>query len=154
MKLHSVLAVILFLTACSPAPNTTVDTTADIDIDADGSMEVTTDEGTAQTAGEVPSDWPEDVPPYSGATVQYSVSITPGEENSGEALVLMTTDSAADVAAFYNDTLVDNGWDIEGTMQSGPTTIIAAAKDNRKLGVSITETEEQTMISLGIEVLE
>jgi hypothetical protein len=124
---------------------------ANVEMKNDGTMDITTKEGTFSTGQEMPKDWPSDVAAYDGATVTYSASMNKTDETSGSALVLMTKDSANDVKAFYESSLKTNGWSITNTMQGGGTVIMTAEKDGRTLSVAIAEAEGQTSITIGVE---
>lgn len=121
---------------------------ADVDIQKDGTMKVTTDEGTYETGGDVPDEWPEDVPVYAGATVQYSGSAA----DQGMAVMLMSKDSADAVVKFYKDIMASGGWKVESTMQGGGSTIMIGTKGSRTLSIAISGAGEAgTSIGLGVE---
>ena len=123
---------------------------ADVDVRADGSMEVTTEEGTFQTGNSMPEDWPKDVPVYAGATVQFSGTASPENGQRGSAVVLVTADSATDVAAFYKETLKENGWTVQSTMEAQGTIIFSAEKDDRVFSFLTTTAEGMTTITMGV----
>lgn len=124
---------------------------ADVDM-ATGKMKVQTSEGTFEMGGDLPSDWPKDAPVYAGATVQYSGTANPATgESGGRALVMMTSDSAADVKAFYEKELTANGWAMQGDMQGGGTIILSATKEGSTLSLLIATAGNQTSITMGIE---
>jgi hypothetical protein len=159
-KLFIVTGTLLLLTACKSGTERLMEKTieqqtggnANVDMNADGSMHVETSEGSF-TAGtnEVPKDWPTDAPIFAGATVQYSASVNPADGKPGAALILMTRESAKAVVAFYQSELAKEGWTMNGTMQAGNTTVIGAMKDLRAMSVAVTESDQQTSITIGIE---
>lgn len=139
----------LLLTACTPdiVPG------ADVDVDADGSMKIETDEGTMDIGNSsLPADWPEDIGIYPGAKIAYSASVTTTPDKPGMAVVLQTSDSAADVNAYYKDQFESNGWEIVGSMNAGSSITMAAKKDGRVASVMIATADGQTTVTLGIAV--
>jgi hypothetical protein len=124
---------------------------ADVDIRADGSMKVETADGSMETGGDVPSDWPSDAPAYPGATVSFSAKKNPTDGSAGTALSLVTDDTTAEVVDFYTNALKNNGWAVQGTMNAGPTTIMAATKGTRNISIMIAAANDKTSITIGIE---
>ncbi len=145
IRLFTFLAVpaVLLLSACGGSTN-------GVTTNMDGTVNVTTSEGTATTSHTVPSDWPSDAPIYAGATVQYSASVNPVDGKAGHALVLMTTDSAATVFAYYASELAAQGWKVDSTMNGGTTMITSATKDARTLSLMAAESEGQTAITIAV----
>lgn len=125
---------------------------ADVDMNDDGTMTITTKDGEFQTGNSVPEEWPSDIAVYAGASITYSAKTNPLENKAGMALVLLTDDTAADVKTFYETTLKANGWRITNTMQGGGTVIMTAEKDDRKLSLAIAESDGQTGITIGVEL--
>lgn len=123
---------------------------AKVDMKADGSMEIETDEGTFTTGDDVPADWPEDAPIYTNAKVSYAATMNPTTGESGNAIVLMTTDSVADVVAFYKEEISNYGWTMGEGMQGGGTEILSATKDDRVLSIIIAGSNGQTAITIGV----
>lgn len=125
---------------------------ADMNIKKDGSVDITTDEGTMSTGTSMPKDWPTDIPRYPDAAITYSATMNPVDTASVRmALVLATTDPRTDVQSFYEGALKNNGWTITNTMQGGQTVIMTAEKGERMLSLSIAESDGQTSITLGID---
>lgn len=124
---------------------------ADVDVKADGSMEIQTDEGTATIGGgAMPSGWPEDVKAYAGATVTYSASMNAQTGEPGMAVVLMSTDDVATVAAYYKKELAAAGWTMGESMEASGTSILSGTKDDRVVSLMITGAEGQTAITIAI----
>lgn len=125
---------------------------ADVDMNADGSMKVTTKEGTYTTGSNtMPEDWPEDAPVFADATVQFSGSTNPVDGGPGVAAVLMTDASVETVMAFYTDELTKKGWTIVSTMQAQGTNVIGATKDDRVLSLMVGDSGNgQTSITIGV----
>ena len=124
---------------------------ADVKTNADGTMNIRTDEGTMSTGHEVPSDWPKDIPVYPGATVQYSASVNPADGNQGGALMLLSTDTDTAVSDYYAKELKAQGWTLAATMHAAGTVIMSATKDGRSLSVTVTGQDGQTSITIGIQ---
>jgi hypothetical protein len=122
---------------------------ADIDIKDDGVMEVKTDKGTFSTGKEMPKEWPEDAPVYPGAKVQYSAT-TDQDGQSGHAVVLMTSDKADKVSAYYTEQFRTLGWTMTTAAQSAGGTMMVATKDDRGMSVMIAETDAGTTVTLGV----
>ena len=124
---------------------------ADVDVKADGSMEIKTDDGTATIdGGAMPSDWPEDVKTYAGATVTYSASVNEQTGEPGMAVVLMSTDDVATVAAFYKKELAAAGWTMGESMEASGTSILSGTKDDRVVSLMITGAEGQSASTIAI----
>ncbi len=162
-RMLSILALsTLALSACSWFGNNAVENAmedriqdetgqdADVQINGD-SMEVTTDEGTAKIGGDVPSDWPTDVPVYEGADVQYSGSQNPANGRPGHMMVMQSTDSSEDVYAFYKQELVNNGWTVESQANAAGASTLVAKKEGRTVSLLVTPVQDATAISIGIE---
>ncbi|MBP7114201.1 MAG: hypothetical protein KBA40_01975 [Candidatus Peribacteraceae bacterium] len=126
--------------------------TADVDMNADGTMKITTKDGEFQTGNSIPEEWPKDIAVYAGASITYSAMTNPLDNKAGMALVLLTDDTAAEVKTFYETTLKANGWTITNTMQGGGTVIMTAEKDDRKLSLAIAESQDHTGITIGVEM--
>jgi hypothetical protein len=83
----------------------------DVEVDAaEGELVVNTPEGTVSVGtGQLPADWPTDVPIYPGATVVASVS--GAAAGGGAAVTAMSTDGAEPILAFYADKM--SGWAVQ-----------------------------------------
>jgi len=124
---------------------------ADVDVDADGSMQVKTEDGTYNAGNnQLPEDWPEDAPIYAGSTIQFSGSANATTGQPGAAVVLSTADSAADVMTFYKGELKKQGWTVTSTMEAQGTTIMGATKGTRALSLMVGSTNGQTSITIGV----
>lgn len=123
---------------------------ADIDL-KNGSVRVTTDEGTFDMGGaKLPDDWPTDAPVYAGAKITYSASMNPVTGKAGKAVMFTTTDTAAKVLAYYKGALADEGWVTSSMMEGQGTSIITATKDDRVLSLMITTSGGETSVTLGV----
>jgi hypothetical protein len=123
---------------------------ADVNMNRDGSMHIENDAGTYDTGTSIPKDWPEDVSVYDNATIQYSASVNPKTGKPGSMLVIMTTDSIADLGNFYKGDLAANGWEMEGMIEGGGMTILGGTKDNRQVSVMISGADGQTSVTLAV----
>lgn len=122
----------------------------DVDFDlSDEGQEITieTEEGTF-TAGqqEIPDNFPKDFPTYPGATITSTAS-----SPDNIALILISKDSVAKAADYFEDELVDNGWLITSTSTIENATIYAVEKGNMTGAVIINETEEGTQITIDVK---
>lgn len=127
---------------------------ADVDFDESGNMKLTTHEGTFATGQQLPTDWPADAPVYAGADVQYSASVNPTNGKPGKAVVLMTSDDAATVKAFYAAELAKQGWESVEDIQTPAGYVLSAKKDTRAFSLLIAGAEGRTTITLGVSEAE
>lgn len=154
------LVCLVVLAACGRGENKeAMENTADsneqdasfrMGVDTDARVHVVTDKGEFNAGNAIPANWPQDVAIYPDATVEYSASATMPDGQDGVALSLSTKDSAEQAIDFYKQTLSEQGWTVQSTLESGEVTIIAAEKDDRVFAASITRQDDQTMIALGV----
>lgn len=123
---------------------------ADVQLDAQGNMKLTTHEGTFATGQALPADWPADAPVFAGADVQYSASVNPSTGKPGKAVVLMTTKDAKTVEEFYKAALVREGWQTQEDARLPTGYVLSAKKDTRVFSLMITGADERTTITLGL----
>ena len=146
---RSVLALagcLLLLAGCSSG------TSDQVNVNADGSMQVETNDGTVVTGGmAVPADWASDVPVYADANVQYTAAVNPVDGKPGQALVFTSSDSAQLVVEFYRSALTDNGWTVDASMAGPAGTVMSGTKDNRTVSMLIAEVDGTTNVTIGIE---
>lgn len=145
------LALTAVLLAACNGPSSADVSGTDVDMNADGTMEITTDDGTMTTSAEVPANWPKDVLVYADAKVMASADVNPQTGAPGMMLMLETTDDVESVKTAYTTALTGAGWKIEGTANYGGSTVIAATKDGQTTGISITDSAGKTMITIGVE---
>ncbi len=138
----ALFAVSLSLAACSSAPS-------NVDVNVDGTVKVTTSEGTVTNENKLPDDWPGDVPTYPGATVQVSGVMNPDAEQKGASAMLQTSDAVTDVIAFYKTQMAAQGWTVDATMQLNGGTVMSSSKDDRAMSVSIMPAGDKTTITIG-----
>ncbi len=123
-----------------------------VDKNLDGSATYSNKEGSVTVGGGTyPDNWPNDLPKYSGAKIQYSASTNPQSGSAGSALAFTTADSAQKVLDFYKKELVAKGWSIEQTANIGQMTIISAKKGENTFGAQIVTGEDgQTTVTIGV----
>lgn len=125
---------------------------ANVDIKADGSMDVKTKEGTATIgSNKVPDGWPKEIAVYPGATISYSAAVNPDTGKPGMAIVMMSTDDVTTVAAYYKKEAAAAGWTLGQSMETAGTTILTATKGGMTASFMITGVENQTSIAIGVE---
>lgn len=117
----------------------------------DGSMTVTTEEGTVTTGGSVPDNWPKDVPAYAGAAVQFSGTNMGDAGEGAMGLVMTSEDNATSVVDFYKESLKSSGWTLKNTMAAQGNTVMLFTKDGRNLSLAIAEANGTTSITIGVQ---
>ncbi len=124
---------------------------AQVDIQADGSMRVETEDGTAMIGGtSLPNGWPEEIAVYPGSSLSYSASVNPETGEPGMAIVMTTTDDIAMVSAHYKRTMQAAGWAMGDSMEGGGTSILQATKGDLEAALMIAGAAGQTSITIGI----
>lgn len=124
---------------------------ADVDM-KNGSMTIKTEEGTMTTGNKLPENWPTDIPMYAGATVQFGGAANGmAGDAGGMAVVMMSEDATADVAAYYKSSLAKDGWTVKSTMEAQGSTIYLAEKAGRTISVTVTGASGQTTITIGVQ---
>lgn len=116
---------------------------------SEGGKKVTieTDDGKLTVGeGEIPDNFPSDVPVYSEAEV-----ITSSESGDNFTLALKSSDSVSEVSDFYKTKLADKGWTLSNPIDLSGSTTITATKGDRELNVVITpDTDSKTAIAIVI----
>jgi len=127
-------------------------TGGDVDYNADGTVNYTSDDGTFSTVNKLPDQWPKDAEQYPGATIIYSGYFNANEENSqaGASATLQTKDKAEDVMNFYKSNLEKEGWALESEANVNGGYILSATKEERTYSISISPSDEETTIIVGI----
>lgn len=116
-----------------------------------GTLDVKTKEGKASLTvghGELPENISGDIPIYKPSNVAMS-QVMEGGKNV--ILSLSTSDDASKVKVFYEDQMGKKGWNINRRMSMGPATILSGSKGNKKLNVTLTREEDETIISLAFQ---
>jgi hypothetical protein len=82
----------------------------------------------------MPSNFPTDIPVYSGLKVTYSAAEIPKE--AGQA-TFTSSGSAADIKTFYDKQMIDNGWTQDSTNTNAEGSSSTYSKDTRTASISI-----------------
>ena len=96
--------------------------------------------------GTMPEDFPKDVPVYAGAQPTRWISAS----GMGAIATFTTEDDPARVFSFYRDGLPPEGWTLESQIDTPGRWALTAAKEQRKLSLSIAEREGRTEIGLAV----
>lgn len=128
---------------------------SNIDLNEDGSVNITTKDGTMSTGdnAELPSTWPASVPTPNDATLKYAGSSTQGGAESWSA-IYESTNTAASYKTTYTETFKKAGWTIsnessfntEGTTYASfnaekggyKVSVVAVDGDNEKCALTLT----------------
>jgi hypothetical protein len=94
--------------------------------------------------GQVPADYPKDVPVYPGAKV---VTTQSASQKHMINLIMETQDEVAAIADFYKKGLESNGWKIDNTMTSDQMSAFNAIKDNRQAVLQILNNDGKRTIN-------
>lgn len=94
-------------------------------------------------AGELPVDFPADVPRYPGS----KVASARGSEDLGVAVTFDSPDALEAVAKFYSDGLAAQGWQTQ-TQQLPEGTMIMAEKDDRRATALVRAGGQATLIQV------
>lgn len=99
---------------------------------------------TGEKGAALPKDFPKDVPVYSGGVIMQNMTMPNG------ILVMIKSGDATDkIKEFYENSLKDQGWVNETSMESPQGSTLIYKKDDRTLSVIIA-TGDETMIHLTI----
>lgn len=131
-------------------------TNSDVEVDKN-KVTINTNEGTMQWGENVtlPSNFPEDVPVYSGAQVTASST----QNDDSFYVTLSSADAFNDVKAYYDDQIKSEGWKIDNTSSyssGGQSATFIASKDNRQLTVGVYEypgEDETQEVTIAIDVI-
>ena len=93
--------------------------------------------------GELPSDFPGDVPQYPGS----KVTSAQGTEDLGVAVTFDSPDAVDVVAKFYSDSLAATGWQTQ-TQQIAEGSMIVADKEDRILQAMIHAGGQGTLVDM------
>ncbi len=130
----------------------------DVDIDSEtGEMTIKSGDTEITSSAKLPSDWPSDVPTYTGATISGSFSSS-SEGQFGGWITLATSDSADKVKTWYADSLSQEGWTEESNFSSSSdgvdSTLVSYTKSERNLLISIgqdSSDENLTTVTLTVD---
>jgi len=154
--LGGLMASALFLVGCGgqateTAKNTVTNTAKNV---AAGNVPVTNvnSGGVSGTTGQLPADFPKDIPVYTGATVMAGGTVTTGAAAGSNGASFTTSDDPAKVADYYKAELAKQGWtDVKSiAIPGGMGNTVTAMKEKRQLSVGITKgADGKTMIAVG-----
>lgn len=153
--LGGLMASALMLAGCGgateTAKNTVTNTAKNV---AAGNVPVTNvnSGGMTGTTGQLPADFPKDIPVYTGAAVIAGGMATTGAAAGSKGASFSTSDDATKVADFYKAELAKQGWtDVKSmAIPGGMGNTVMATKDKRSLSIAITKGPDgKTMISVG-----
>jgi len=99
--------------------------------------------------GELPEDFPKDLPIYKNSKLLSKWSST-DEENEGISIVLETSDSLAKVSDYYKLELEKTGWDITSTFSQEDSSVYSFEKGNKEGILGITNADDKVNISITI----
>ena len=132
----------------------------DIDVDRDGSMQITGNDGekmniTAGNGTSLPDDWPDTIPVFPDAKIEYAASIAGEDGALNHTVTYSTSRSATDVTEFYKEQLPANGWAIEATMATGEGSMITATNDTEEgVVMYVGESDGVTTVNISTQISE
>ena len=115
---------------------------------------ITSPEGNAQVriggGGGALTGLPEGIPAYPGADTTASIDVSGGEAgNQGRILGFRTTDTPAQVIAFYTQAVTGAGYRVASQMNMGPTAMIVATRaEGEGVTVSATQSGGATQVQI------
>ncbi len=124
----------------------------------EGSVTVTTDDGTATLAGgegRLAEGFPEEFPVYDGAAVQSSTAFD-GDGQAQYSAVLVTSDSMADVYAWYETQLPSSGWTIVNAVEvntaDAATSMLSATREGMEANMGVSQGDAGTEVAVTVIV--
>ena len=138
-------------TAKNTVTNTAKNTASQV---ANGNVPVTNVNagGVSGTTGQLPADFPKDIPVYTGAAVIAGGTATTGAMAGSKGASFSTSDDGAKVADFYKAELTKQGWaDVKSmSIPGGMGNTVMATKEKRSLSIAIMKGPDgKTMITVG-----
>ena len=113
---------------------------AKVDLNKEGNVEVTTNEGTLKTgSNEWPGQIPSDVPRFKEGEIISVVEST--EEDQGTGIFVGIENAGIDSADKYKSELEKAGWSISMSSKTPEAVMFSAQKDKRVVTVSFTINE-------------
>jgi hypothetical protein len=159
--LFAVLSLVVFAVGCGriaeKAAETAVEGATGVKVEDDGdSVTIETDEGTVEVGsgeGDLPEDFPDDVPVYDGAIDSHNKVSTP--DGVMWSVVLSTSDNFDNVVSWYKAELSSTDWAQEALLESsapeGATFVLKKGEQaNAAIGISVAEDSGKTEISLTV----
>lgn len=159
-----IVASFFFKTAFSPeniaekAIERASDGQYNVDIDKDGSMQVTGGDGeqvniTTGKEASLPDNWPSSIPVLSDAKIEYSGAFNVGDDGSTFTVTYATSLGEREVINYYKDELVKNGWAIQGTMETGEGSILTVNNENDEaVVINVGTSEEGTSVAISAQI--
>lgn len=125
----------------------------DLDLDQNGGLKVNTNEGewSLGSKASVPSDFPSDMPVYSGAQV---ISSAKDNNPTTWSVILQTSDSMEKVYTYYQTQLAAKGWTVDSTYDYGEIKSLGVSKTGYSGTVMVSKSDEKTAITLTVAVKE
>lgn len=120
-----------------------------VDVDADtGNVKIEAGESEVSVGGnvEVPKNFPEDVPIYTGLKLNTSA-----QDKETATVRGVTSDSVEKVVDFYKSRLEAKGWTEDMVVSQGgkePMTMLTYSKDDRSASIMIMRTDTETSVSI------
>lgn len=99
------------------------------------------------TAGEMPGDFPDDIPTPEGAEPQMSMFI-PGQ---GGMAVFLSSAPRNDLSDFFAQGLAGEGWDVDDPSEEEIRTVIKASKGSRTANVIVADGPDGSEIMVSVE---
>lgn len=128
----------------------------DVDISRNGTVDIKGKDGENYnvSAGEnvkIPDNWPSSVPVLPDAKLSFAGTMS-GKEEGSVSVVYTTGKSVSDVATYYTESLVENGWTIEAQMSTGDGSVVSATKnENETVGIYISKSDDSTMVNVSVQ---
>lgn len=116
-------------------------------VNDNGEVTVRTDQGTWSSSGQLPKDFPSDVPLYPGSKVQASVAADQ-QQGGGQYVGLESTDSSDKVVTWYKQQLPAKGWKLSTNFETGGGVMFSGTKDTRNVMVTVAADSGKTIIGL------
>lgn len=92
---------------------------------------------------ELPSDFPSDIPQYSGAKLTSKITTS-----DGNTVTFTTSDSATKVIDYYQTQMKKNNWTETSTYEGGDTAFLSYEKNGKGASVSVYGGDEETTLSI------
>ncbi|MEN6351699.1 MAG: hypothetical protein ABFD08_20205 [Syntrophomonas sp.] len=113
---------------------------AEVDLDKDGNVEITTDEGSFKTGNaEWPGQIPSDVPRFKEGKIVSVLENNTDEQ--GKGILVGIENASLEAVANYKEELEKNGWTITLTSNTPESVMFGAEKNNSVVTVSFAISE-------------
>ncbi len=125
----------------------------DLDVDEDGGVEITTDEGQTSygSKAEVPDNWPKDVPiidhteVVSASTYKDTTSGTTSYQ-----VMVKSSKNYSDSKSYYKTEMPNEGWTELSSIDASGTTMYSYEKGDDSCGVWVAEEDSDVMITITV----